>query len=357
MRLGRELGSATIATSCSHARCGGSDAARSRDRPGPASRVPCLPAGRSVDCPRFRWPVPSSMASGRGSTTESVRGSVAMATMITDECIKLRRAASPSAPTPAIYQGGVEWDALDGARRPASRTRSSTSFRRSAPSASGSTITRRARRCVRSIAACPNPQIPGERRAPARASAGRSTRTRLSARRPVALQGRAATGAAADAAADGRRWGGAAPVADRGRAAPRRGQAGGAGAVIASARSRRRPARRFTAAAAAQTFRGRALDRLRGCARASRPDAARGPSLFARVASACRQPLLGALPASSKARLESAIGNPRSSAPAGSTGLNILLHQIAIPVRWWSSRSSRTGRASTAGCRPWFLGS
>jgi ferredoxin len=41
-----------------------------------------------------------------------------MATMITDECINCG-ACEPECPNTAIYQGGVEWDALDGTKRPA----------------------------------------------------------------------------------------------------------------------------------------------------------------------------------------------------------------------------------------------
>jgi len=41
-----------------------------------------------------------------------------MATMITDECINCG-ACEPECPNTAIYQGGVEWDALEGGKRPA----------------------------------------------------------------------------------------------------------------------------------------------------------------------------------------------------------------------------------------------
>jgi ferredoxin len=41
-----------------------------------------------------------------------------MATMITDECINCG-ACEPECPNTAIYQGGVQWDALDGSKRPA----------------------------------------------------------------------------------------------------------------------------------------------------------------------------------------------------------------------------------------------
>ena len=41
-----------------------------------------------------------------------------MATMITSECINCG-ACEPECPNTAIYQGGVEWQALDGAMHPA----------------------------------------------------------------------------------------------------------------------------------------------------------------------------------------------------------------------------------------------
>jgi ferredoxin len=41
-----------------------------------------------------------------------------MATMITDECINCG-ACEPECPNTAIYQGGVEWEALDSSKRPA----------------------------------------------------------------------------------------------------------------------------------------------------------------------------------------------------------------------------------------------
>jgi ferredoxin len=43
---------------------------------------------------------------------------LAMATMITNECINCG-ACEPECPNTAIYQGGVEWDGLDGAKHPA----------------------------------------------------------------------------------------------------------------------------------------------------------------------------------------------------------------------------------------------
>src|SRR5882724_11779153 len=41
-----------------------------------------------------------------------------MATMITDECINCG-ACEPECPNTAIYQGGVQWDALDGSKQAA----------------------------------------------------------------------------------------------------------------------------------------------------------------------------------------------------------------------------------------------
>jgi ferredoxin len=41
-----------------------------------------------------------------------------MATMITSECINCG-ACEPECPNTAIYQGGVEWQAVDGSMRPA----------------------------------------------------------------------------------------------------------------------------------------------------------------------------------------------------------------------------------------------
>ena len=82
-----------------------------------------------------------------------------MATMITDECINCG-ACEPECPNTAIYQGGVEWDAPDGTKHPALVNEFFYIVRRSAPSASGSTTTRRARPSVRSTAASPIPTSP-----------------------------------------------------------------------------------------------------------------------------------------------------------------------------------------------------
>jgi len=74
-----------------------------------------------------------------------------------------------------------------------------------------------------------------------------------------------------------------------------------------------------------------------------------------RLSVALAQPILGALPASSKARLESAIADPRVFTAAGSTGFNILLHVIAIPLLLVAIAIVRGDSIYTAGVRPWFF--
>jgi hypothetical protein len=51
-----------------------------------------------------------------------------------------------------------------------------------------------------------------------------------------------------------------------------------------------------------------------------------------RLALALGQPVLGALPAATKAKIEKVVGNPRVFSAAGATGLNIFLHLLALPL-------------------------
>jgi ferredoxin len=74
------------------------------------------------------------------------------------------------------------------------------------------------------------------------------------------------------------------------------------------------------------------------------------------VAVALLQPLLGALPAKTKDRLEAAFQDRRIFSSAGATGMNICLHLIAIPMLFtafavWALNESFYSSA----VRPWFL--
>src|SRR5262249_5836915 len=68
------------------------------------------------------------------------------------------------------------------------------------------------------------------------------------------------------------------------------------------------------------------------------------------------QPLLGALPAKTKDRLEAAFQDRRIFSSAGATGMNIFLHLIMIPMLftgfavWFLNESFYSSEV-----RPWFL--
>jgi ferredoxin len=78
--------------------------------------------------------------------------------------------------------------------------------------------------------------------------------------------------------------------------------------------------------------------------------------LLGRVGIAWLQPLLGALPAATKTRLEEGVGNPRVFSAARATGLNILFHLIALPIVCVAFAVLRVGDSLySQEVRPWFF--
>ena len=110
----------------------------------------------------------------------------AMSTMITEECINCG-ACEPECPNTAIYEGGAPWE---NQRRvaPGHRARTSTtSFPRSAPSASASSTRSSAPPCVPSTAAYPTPTIRRPRSSCSRRPASIHPDQTFERRPPVAL--------------------------------------------------------------------------------------------------------------------------------------------------------------------------
>ena len=168
-----------------------------------------------------------------------------MATMITSECINCG-ACEPECPNTAIYQGGVEWQAPDGAMHPALSSEIFYIVPEKCTECVGLPRPRGMRGGLsRSTAACPNPEHSGDARRAAGARARAASRGDHSRRRPVALQeGRRGAGRGGGEGARARprrRW----PRLRHRRRRHRRrwpGRASARGAGPRSRRPRRRPA-------------------------------------------------------------------------------------------------------------------
>src|SRR5690606_29365982 len=68
------------------------------------------------------------------------------------------------------------------------------------------------------------------------------------------------------------------------------------------------------------------------------------------------QPLLGALPAKTKDRLEAAFGDRRIFSSAGATPMNIFLHLLVLPLLFLAFAVFVLDKSFySAGVRPWFF--
>ena len=275
-----------------------------------------------------------------------------MATMITDECINCG-ACEPECPNTAIYQGGVEWDAPDGSKHAAL----TNEFFYIVPEKCTECVgffDHEACAAVCPVDCCvPNPDIPeSEDVLMVRARAlhpdkafpdDYPSRFKKEGDGAAPAAPAAATGAAP------------APAAAPAAAAP--------AAVVAMA-----PVARF----------GRVEKKIEPLAQ---PTARTGPftgelpvgfdeaveivsptstdglgSKLMRASVALAQPLLGALPAATKKRLEDSIGDPSVFTAAGATGFNILLHCIVLPlVLVGFAIAVRGDSLYSEAVRPWFL--
>jgi ferredoxin len=279
-----------------------------------------------------------------------------MATMITDECINCG-ACEPECPNTAIYQGGVEWDAPDGSKHPALVNE----FFYIVPEKCTECVgfyDHEACAAVCPVDCCiPNPEIPetdGVLIARARAlHPDKSFTDDYPSRFKKAGEGD-------DLAAP--------PGEGNGAAAPAPTPAAARPAAAASVASAPAPVARFgkvekkieplaQPAPRKGPFTGELPIGFDEAVELVSPNVQGGVgSKLLRAAVMLAQPLLGALPAATKSRLEAAIGDDRVFTSAGATGLNILLHVVGLPlVLVGLAIFVRGDSLYSEAVRPWFL--
>ena len=250
-----------------------------------------------------------------------------MATMITEECINCG-ACEPECPNTAIYQGGVEWE-RDGVKHPALSNEIFYIVPEKCTECVGF-YDHEACAAVCPVDCCvPNPQIPETHDVLlARAAVLHPDKT-FGADSPSRFKKEGGEPASAPATPAGQA---AAPAAAAPAAAP-------AAAAPAAPAPRFGKVERKVAPPLQQppprsgSFRGElrldfdeAVELVSPSAEA--PAVPRPLGLAVAIA----QPLLGALPAKTKAKLESAIGDRRIFSSAGATALNILAHLLILPI-------------------------
>ncbi len=286
-----------------------------------------------------------------------------MATMITDECINCG-ACEPECPNTAIYQGGVEWEAPDGTKHPPL----SNDFFYIVPEKCTECVgfyDHEACAAVCPVDCCvPNPEIvESEEVLIARARAlhpdkefGADFPSRFRAGGGGSAEAGPAAGEAGAAGAAGAAPAAAAASAPAAAAAPAAAPAGPApvvrfGKVERKVEPLARPAPR------AAPFTGElpisfeeALDLV------SPAEGGGMASRLMRLLVALAQPLLGALPAGTKRRLEEVIDDRRVFTAAGATGFNVLLHLIALPLLLVTFAVQLRGVSLySAAVKPWFF--
>jgi ferredoxin len=275
-----------------------------------------------------------------------------MATMITDECINCG-ACEPECPNTAIYQGGVEWEAPDGSKHAAL----TNEFFYIVPEKCTECVgffDHEACAAVCPVDCCvPNPEIPeSEDVLMLRARALHPDKAFPEDYPSRFKQG--GNGAAPASAPGAAPAAAAAPVP----AAP------AAATVVAMPP----PVARFgkvekkiepLAHPSPRTgpFTGELPVGFDEAVELVSPTSSDGlGSKLIRTAVALGQPLLGALPAATKKRLEEAIQDSGVFTAGGATGFNILLHCIALPlVLVGFAIVARGDSLYSVAVRPWFL--
>lgn len=252
-----------------------------------------------------------------------------MATMITDECINCG-ACEPECPNTAIYQGGIEYDALDGSKVAALSDEIFYIVPEKCTECVGF-YDAEACAAVCPVDCCiPNPDIPESEEvllqraaeihpdktfgpdSPSRFKEGAGGGDEAPAEGDAPAATPAAGAAAAPAAAVAVPTG-PAPVVHIGKVEKK--------VELAAPPPRTVP------------FTGELPTTFEAALNLVGPEGSTGSGgLLLRTGVALLQPLLGALPDSTKQRLETAFNDKRVFSAAGSTGLNILAHVIIVPL-------------------------
>jgi ferredoxin len=274
-----------------------------------------------------------------------------MATMITDECINCG-ACEPECPNTAIYQGGVEWDAPDGSKHPALVNE----FFYIVPEKCTECVgfyDHEACAAVCPVDCCvPNPDIPEtDGVLMARARALHPEKAFPDDYPSRFKKGSEGNGAAAPAAAAPAGAPAAAPVVAAAPVASAPAPVARFGKVEKKIEPLAQPAPRTA------PFTGELPIGFDEALEAVSPGGSEGVgSKLLRTGVMLAQPLLGALPWATKKRLESGIGDDRVFTAAGATGLNILLHVVALPLILVAFAVFVRGESLySVEVRPWFL--
>lgn len=250
-----------------------------------------------------------------------------MATMITDECINCG-ACEPECPNTAIYQGGIEYDALDGSKVAAISDEIFYIVPEKCTECVGF-YDAEACAAVCPVDCCiPNPDIPETEEVLLKRAGEIHPDKTFGPDSPSRFKEGAGGG---DDAADGDAAPAAAPAA-AGAPAAAVAVATGPTPVVHMGKVEKKVE---LAAPAPRTapFTGELPSTFEAALSVVGPEGTTGSGgTFTQVAVSLMQPLLGALPDSTKQRLEAAFNDKRVFSAAGSTGLNILAHVIIVPL-------------------------
>ncbi len=248
-----------------------------------------------------------------------------MATMITDECINCG-ACEPECPNTAIYQGGIEFDGLDGSKGAAI----SDDFFYIVPDKCTECVgffDSEACAAVCPVDCCiPDPDIPEAEDVLFQRAKEIHPTEEFPEDFPSRFKETAAPEPEAAEAAPAAAAAGAAPVAAAAIVAPAPVVHLGKVERMTSEPLRQPGFREIPYVGELPVKFDDALELVQ----AEAPGGGGHPLLRAAVCLA--QPLLGAMPASTKTRLEQAIGNPLIFSAAGSTGFNMLVHLLVLPI-------------------------
>lgn len=275
-----------------------------------------------------------------------------MATMITDECINCG-ACEPECPNTAIYQGGVEWDAPDGSKRPAL----ANEFFYIVPEKCTECVgfyDHEACAAVCPVDCCiPNPEIPESEAVlmeRARTLHPDKTFPEDFPSRFKKEGGSAAAAPSAPAAAPSAVTPAAVPAAPAPSVAT-------TATVLRFGKVERKVEPLAQPPARTAPFTGELPIGFDEALELVSPTAAGGfGSRVLRLSIALAQPLLGALPAATKKRLEDAVADPRVFTAAGATGFNVLLHVVALPLAFVAFAVFVRGQSLySEAIRPWLF--
>lgn len=253
-----------------------------------------------------------------------------MATMITDECINCG-ACEPECPNTAIYQGGIEYDALDGSKQPAL----TDEFFYIVPEKCTECVgfyDAEACAAVCPVDCCiPNPDIPETEEVLLKRAAEIHPDKTFGPDSPSRFK----EGAGGDDAPAGGDESAAAPAAASApvAAAPAVAATGAGPAPVVHFGKVEKKVELAAPPPRTTPFTGELPATFDEALKLVGPEGNSGSGgLGVKVFVALAQPILGALPDGTKQRLETAFNDKRVFSAAGATGLNILAQVLIVPL-------------------------